>query len=72
MPSSLHCALPATHAPTPSVPLGPVSGGLLLRHFSWGSVFLVNVPVVLLAMALVAWMVPTSRDTTVHPDPSWC
>src|SRR6202042_2784685 len=30
-----------------SVALGPVSGGFLLEHFWWGSVFLVNVPVVL-------------------------
>jgi len=49
-----------------AVALGPVTGGLLLRHFWWGSVFLVNVPVILLAMAMIAWIVPTSRDTTVH------
>lgn len=49
-----------------AVALGPVSGGLLLRHFHWGSVFLVNVPVVLVAMVLIAWLVPTSRDTTLH------
>ena len=49
-----------------AVALGPVSGGLLLKYFSWGSVFLVNVPVIAIAMGLVAWLVPTSRDTTVH------
>jgi EmrB/QacA subfamily drug resistance transporter len=49
-----------------AVALGPVTGGLLLRHFSWGSVFLVNVPVILVALGLVAWLVPTSRDHTVH------
>ena len=49
-----------------AVALGPVTGGLLLRHFWWGSVFLVNVPVVLLAMLLIARYVPTSRDTTIH------
>jgi EmrB/QacA subfamily drug resistance transporter len=49
-----------------AVALGPVTGGLLLRHFWWGSVFLVNVPVILVSMVLVAYMVPTSRDTTVH------
>jgi EmrB/QacA subfamily drug resistance transporter len=49
-----------------AVALGPVTGGLLLRHFWWGSVFLVNVPVIALAMLLIAWLVPTSRDTTVH------
>lgn len=49
-----------------AVALGPVSGGLLLRHFAWGSVFLVNLPIVVIAMVLVGWIVPTSRDTTVH------
>ncbi len=49
-----------------AVALGPVTGGLLLRHFWWGSVFLVNVPVIVVALALIAWAVPTSRDTTVH------
>ena len=28
------------------IAIGPVAGGLLLAHFWWGSVFLVNVPVV--------------------------
>src|SRR5690606_3742454 len=41
---------------------GPVTGGLLLDHFWWGSVFLVNVPIVLLALALMLWLVPDSRD----------
>ncbi len=49
-----------------AVALGPVTGGLLLRHFWWGSVFLVNVPVIVVALALVAWLVPTSRDTAIH------
>ena len=41
---------------------GPVIGGLLLAHFWWGSVFLVNVPVVLVTLVLAAWWVPASRD----------
>src|SRR5262249_14794696 len=45
-----------------AVALGPISGGWLLEHFSWGSVFLVNVPVAA-AAALAAWgLVPNSRD----------
>jgi predicted MFS family arabinose efflux permease len=49
-----------------AVAAGAVVGGLLLGHFSWGSIFLVNVPVVAVAMVLVGWVVPTSRDTTLH------
>jgi EmrB/QacA subfamily drug resistance transporter len=44
-----------------AVALGPVSGGLLLRHFSWGSVFFVNVPLAALAL-LAGWrLLPESR-----------
>ena len=45
-----------------SVALGPVTGGFLLEHFWWGSVFLVNVPIVVVALVLVGVLVPTSRD----------
>ena len=38
--------------------LGPVVGGLLLAHFWWGSVFLLNIPVVLLALAATVAVVP--------------
>src|SRR5262245_54998125 len=44
------------------VPLGPIIGGYLLKHFWWGLVFLVNVPVAALAMVAVAALVPESRD----------
>jgi DHA2 family multidrug resistance protein-like MFS transporter len=44
------------------VALGPVTGGLLLEHFSWGSVFFATIPVAVLALALGGWLVPTSRD----------
>lgn len=37
--------------------LGPVLGGFLLEHFWWGSVFLINVPVVLIALPLVIWWI---------------
>ncbi len=49
-----------------AVAIGPITGGLLLEHFWWGSVFLVNVPIVLVAVALIAAVVPDSRD----PDKS--
>ena len=45
-----------------AVALGPLTGGLLLQHYSWGSVFFVSVPIAALALALGAWLVPTSRD----------
>ncbi len=48
-----------------SVALGPVSGGYLLEHFWWGSVLMVNVPIVIVAIGLIAFVVPTSRDTTI-------
>lgn len=35
--------------------IGPVAGGILLEYFWWGSVFLINVPVVLVALALSAF-----------------
>jgi EmrB/QacA subfamily drug resistance transporter len=43
------------------VAIGPSAGGLLLAHLSWGWVFLVNVPVVVLALALGRRFVPASR-----------
>jgi MFS family permease len=53
------------------VALGPVSGGWLLEHFWWGSVLFVNVPIVVISIALVARFVPTSRDPHVLPfDPA--
>jgi EmrB/QacA subfamily drug resistance transporter len=44
------------------VPLGPIIGGYLLKHFWYGSVFLVNVPVAVLALVAVAVLVPESKD----------
>jgi len=44
------------------VALGPVLGGWLLEHFAWGSVFLVNLPVVVTLVVAGAFLVPTSRD----------
>jgi EmrB/QacA subfamily drug resistance transporter len=44
--------------------LGPIAAGLLLQRFSWQSVFLVNVPVVIGAFVAGLRVVPTSRDTS--------
>ncbi|WP_282702228.1 MFS transporter [Streptomyces sp. CC219B] len=45
-----------------AIAIGPVTGGVLLDHFWWGSVFLINVPIVALALVLMLWLVPDSRD----------
>jgi MFS transporter, DHA2 family, multidrug resistance protein len=42
-------------------PLGPILGGWLLDNFWWGSVFLINVPLVLIALAAVIFLMPESR-----------
>ncbi|MGZ4715868.1 MAG: DHA2 family efflux MFS transporter permease subunit [Acidimicrobiales bacterium] len=42
--------------------IGPVLSGFLLGHFWWGSVFFVNVPIVIVALVAGAILVPTSKD----------
>src|SRR6202522_1865979 len=42
---------------------GPVLGGLLLDHFWWGSVFLINVPVTVFGAIAVAFLVPEWRNS---------
>ena len=42
--------------------LGPITSGLLLEHFWWGSVFMATLPVVAALLLLTALFVPTSRD----------
>jgi EmrB/QacA subfamily drug resistance transporter len=49
------------------IPLGPVLGGFLLEHYSWGSVFLINVPIVLIALVVGWFLVPESRDPQATP-----
>jgi EmrB/QacA subfamily drug resistance transporter len=46
--------------------IGPTLGGLLLTHFWWGSVFLINVPLVLLALAGVLLTVPETAEPGSH------
>jgi len=45
-----------------AIAIVPITGGLLLDHFWWGSVFLVNVPIVIIAVVLMLALVPDSRD----------
>jgi EmrB/QacA subfamily drug resistance transporter len=47
------------------VAIGPTAGGWLLEHFSWGSIFMVNLPIVALALVAGRLLVPPSKN----PDP---
>ena len=38
------------------IPLGPIVGGWLLDHYRWGSMFLINVPVVIVGLVAVAFL----------------
>jgi EmrB/QacA subfamily drug resistance transporter len=44
------------------IALGPIVGGLLLAHFWWGSVFLINVPVAIAGFACALPLVPDSKN----------
>jgi EmrB/QacA subfamily drug resistance transporter len=48
-----------------AIAIGPITGGVLLEHFWWGSVFLVNVPIVAAGILAIALVVPESKDP--HP-----
>jgi EmrB/QacA subfamily drug resistance transporter len=45
------------------VAIGPVAGGWLLTHFSWDSIFLVNLPIVAIALVAGHWLIPASTVT---------
>lgn len=47
--------------------LGPVVGGLLLEHFWWGSVFLINIPVIVVMMVGGVVLLPEMRNPTPVP-----
>ncbi len=44
------------------IAVGPIAGGLLLSRFWWGSIFLVNVPVVAVGIVGAMMFVPESHD----------
>ena len=51
------------------VALGPIIGGLLLTHFWWGSIFLINVPIAAAGLLAAPWLVPDSRNANAQaPD----
>lgn len=47
----------------------PVLGGVLIDHFSWHAIFLINVPVVALAVAAGLTLMPESKGPWSKPDP---
>jgi EmrB/QacA subfamily drug resistance transporter len=44
------------------IAIGPISGGFLIEHFAWSSIFLINLPVVAVCVAGALALVPESRD----------
>ncbi len=44
------------------IAIGPIVGGLLLGHFWWGSVFLINVPFTAASVAVISVLVPESKN----------
>ncbi|MER5501243.1 MULTISPECIES: MFS transporter [unclassified Streptomyces] len=44
------------------IALGSVLSGVMLQHFWWGSVFLINVPAMVLLLVLVPLLVPEYKD----------
>src|SRR3546814_12486566 len=43
--------------------LGPITGGFLLEHFWWGSIFIVKIPILVIGLVLGYLLVPESSDT---------
>jgi len=52
------------------IAIGPIAGGLLLARFWWGSIFMVNVPIVIAGLVGALLLVPESKNPTAdRPDP---
>jgi len=49
------------------LPLGPLIAGWLLTHYAWGAVFLINAPVVVIALLGVWFLVPEGKDPRPRP-----
>jgi EmrB/QacA subfamily drug resistance transporter len=49
-----------------SVAAGPIVGGLLVEHVSWESVFFLNIPIALIAVAVGATVLAESRSKAEH------
>jgi len=42
--------------------LGPLAGGFLVEHYYWGSIFIVNLPIVVFGLIAGVFLIPTSKD----------
>src|SRR5680860_532605 len=42
--------------------LGPLAGGFLVEHYYWGSIFIVNLPIVAFGLIAGVFLIPTSKD----------
>jgi len=52
------------------IAIGPIAGGLLLSRFWWGSIFLVNVPIVAAGfIGAIAWVPDSKNQDAGRPDP---
>ncbi|ADD44629.1 MFS transporter [Stackebrandtia nassauensis] len=49
------------------IAIGPIIGGALLEQFWWGSVFLINAPVVIIALLAIGFVAPESRNPNKVP-----
>ncbi len=47
-----------------AIAIGPVTGGVLLDHFWWGSVFLINVPLTAIGVTAIVLLVPESKSSS--------
>ncbi|WP_030728143.1 MFS transporter [Streptomyces sp. NRRL F-2890] len=47
--------------------IGPLVGGVLLEHFWWGSVFLINIPLMVLCLPVARWLLPESTGEREGP-----
>jgi EmrB/QacA subfamily drug resistance transporter len=45
------------------IALGPIIGGALVQNFNWNSIFLINIPVAVIALILGWFLIPDSRDS---------
>ncbi len=51
--------------------LGPVLGGWLVENASWRGIFFLNIPLALVALGVLFWRVPESRDEDVSERLDW-